>query len=89
MQHDPLPPPFDHTGLPVGLPETVYSSWIAARRDFRDSKDLVLAAQRYEFCLGYVQALEDTQIVDERICGFLKEQLREIWAVVLDKLPSS
>ena len=88
MHHDPLPPPYDHTSLPVGLPEPVYSTWLAARKDFRDSKDLVLAAQRYEFCLGYVQALEDTQIVDERICGFLKEQLREIWAAALDKAPS-
>lgn len=85
MYHDPLPPPYDHTDLPVDLPEPVYSSWLAARRDFRDSKDLVRGAQRYDFCLGYVQALEDAQIVDERICRFLKEQLREIWFAMLDK----
>lgn len=85
MHHDPLPPPFDHTGLPVGLPDPVYASWLAARKNLKESPDLVVGEHRFQFCLGYVQALEDTQMVDERICRFLQEQLHEIWRTFLDK----
>jgi hypothetical protein len=41
MAYDELPPAFDHTNLPIDLPEDVYASWLAARVDLRHSPDRV------------------------------------------------
>lgn len=79
MATDDLPPAFDHTDLPVGLPEDVYASWLAARADLRASPDIVLAQLRFQFCHGYVQALKDAQILDEGYSSYIQSQVRDIW----------
>lgn len=83
---DPLPPPFDHTGLPVGLPDFVYATWLAARNDLHHSPNVEVGERRFQFSCGYLQALQDTQLVDERLCRFLSEELLKMWVEAREAL---
>ncbi|MDU8357268.1 hypothetical protein [Pseudomonas syringae group sp. J309-1] len=77
-----LPASLDASGLPQGLPDQTYATWWAALSRVRNSSTFAEGEKNYEFCSGFVQALHDTQGVDERICRFLRTQLRELWAAV-------
>ncbi|WPP02457.1 hypothetical protein SFA35_25150 (plasmid) [Pseudomonas sp. HR96] len=82
-----IPPPFDHLGLPVELPDFVYATWVACVDELRTSKKLTQAEQLYQFCYGYVQALDDARVIDERYSCFLKVFLQDTWVELLDILP--
>lgn len=74
------------SGLPVGLPDHVYASWTAALRRLKSSKTFREGENSYEFCLGYIQAFQDAQVVDERICSFLLLQLHAVRQEISDDL---
>ncbi|WPP02364.1 hypothetical protein SFA35_25565 (plasmid) [Pseudomonas sp. HR96] len=75
-----IPSPFDSsTGLPSGLPDAVYASWVASVLALRDSPSFAASEQHYQFCIGYVQALQDAQVIDPRLCRFMLLQLQHIW----------
>jgi hypothetical protein len=84
MSSKPMLPPFDHSDLPVGLPEHVYATWLAARRNLCNSKNLEQSELRFEFCCGYVQALTDGQVIDGRYGVIMRTHLREIWFGLLN-----
>ncbi|MBD8605205.1 hypothetical protein IFT80_21455 [Pseudomonas sp. CFBP 8771] len=77
-------PPCGHTDLPVGLPDHVYATWLAVRRQLRTSKDLASGELRYQFCCGYVQALIDAQVIDDLYGSRINADLREIWPELLN-----
>lgn len=77
-------PPFDHTNLPVGLPDHVYATWLAVRKQLCASRDLRSGDLCYQFCCGYVQALVDAQVIDDRYGSIISAHLREIWLELLD-----
>lgn len=69
----------DDIGLPAGVPDAVYATWLAVSRELNHTSNPILSEQNYRFCCGYVQALEDAQVIDERICRFLKNQIYQVW----------
>lgn len=79
VQVDPTPSPFDRMSLPAELPDSVHASWVAALMEFRDSTTYSSGEQHYQFCNGYVQALRDAHVIDERLCRFLVHQVQHIW----------
>lgn len=74
-----LPPPLDHTGLPIGLPDYVYATWVSARKELLGSSGIEQGERRYQFCCGYLQALQDSKTLDERIYRFLNNELMNVW----------
>lgn len=60
-------------------PINVYASWTTAIGVVRTSHDLAVGAALYKFCSGYLQALQDAETVDERICRFQLVKLQGIW----------
>lgn len=78
-QADPTPSPFDRMSLPAELPDPVHASWVAALMEFRDSPTYSAGEQHYQFCNGYVQALRDAQVIDERLGRLLVHQVQHIW----------
>lgn len=81
-----LPPPFNQTGLPVGLPDFVYATWVAAVGELRNSQNYVQGDKNFQFCCGYIQALQDALVLDERVCRLLKSYLQETWVELLSVL---
>ena len=73
----------DAQGLPLGLSDHVYASWRAALREVHDSPCSVSGKQRYQFCCGYLQALEDTGAIEGQLCRYLRVQVNEIWVDAL------
>ncbi|MBD8481388.1 hypothetical protein [Pseudomonas coleopterorum] len=88
MPLEPLPPRFDRTDLPAGLPADVYASWMAIRKELLKSPDMACGERRFEFCSGYVQELVDGRVIDDRCGSFMKTQLREIWIEILGHFPN-
>lgn len=78
-----MPPPYldflDTSYFPKGLPENAYVTWRLALRDLYSSQTVIEVEHVYQFCRGFVQALQDTQAVQSGVCLFLETQMREIW----------
>lgn len=78
-----MPPPYldflDTSYLPKGLSENAYITWRLALRDLYSSQTVIEVENVYQFCRGFVQALQDTQVVQSGVCLFLESQVREIW----------
>lgn len=69
-----------HTfGLPHGLPEQAYVTWRIAVRDLLNSQTINQVEHSYQFCRGFVQALQDTQAIERKVYLFLEAHVREVW----------
>lgn len=69
----------DTSGLPRGLSEQAYATWRMALRDFHTSQTEVQVEHSFQFCRGFVQALQDMQAVEPEVYLFLEAQVRGIW----------
>lgn len=78
-----MSPPYldflDPECLPKGLPDQAYITWIQALRDLSNSHTLVHLENSYQFCRGFVQALQDTQVAEPHVYLRLEAQLNEVW----------
>lgn len=79
-----LPSNLDANGLPPGLPDHVYASWSFALTSLTQSKRWIDADKAYQYCLGYIHALQDSHAMDERLCRFLLTRVHEIWETLPD-----
>lgn len=77
---------FDLYGLPNGLPDAVYATWLGALAELKSSTSSVVGQKRYQFCCGYTQALEDSGILEPRLCRFLNVQVQALWVDILNEL---
>lgn len=68
----------DIQGLPAGLPDSIYATWLSALREIKDSPSNALGKERYQFCCGYVQALQDSSALDDCLCRLLNSQLQDL-----------
>lgn len=69
----------DSSGLPRGLSEQVYATWRMALRDLYRSQTEAQVEHAFQFCRGFVQALQDIQAVEPGACLFLEAQMRGSW----------
>ncbi|WPP02514.1 hypothetical protein SFA35_25490 (plasmid) [Pseudomonas sp. HR96] len=69
----------DTSGLPRGLSEQAYATWRMALRDLYRSQTEIQVEHAFQFCRGFVQALQDMQVVEPEVCLFLEAQVRGIW----------
>jgi len=78
-----MPPPYldflDPECLPPGLTDQAYATWIQSLRDLYNSCTLVHLEQSYQFCRGFVQALQDMQAVEPGVYLRLEARLSEAW----------
>lgn len=80
---DHVMPPYldflDTSNLPAGFSDQAYATWQQAVRDLQNSQTLMQVEHSFQFCLGFVKALQDTQAVAPEVYLFLETQVREIW----------
>lgn len=76
----------DRYGLPSGLPDSIYATWLSALREIKDSSSSAIGRERYQFCCGYIQALQDSGLLDLRVCRQLNSQVQELWVDTLTSL---
>lgn len=76
----------DAVGIPNGLNERIYVAWRGALREMCNSPTQPVGEQRYQFCCGYLQALEESQCVGEHVCRFLNGELQTYWVETLTAL---
>jgi 4-alpha-glucanotransferase len=78
-----MPPPYldflDPECLPQGLTDQAYATWIQALRDLCNSHSLAHLEHSYQFYRGFVQALQDTQVVEPQVYLRLEAPLNEAW----------
>lgn len=68
-----------HTHLPLGLPDHIYGSWHGALREMRSSSSTAIGRDRHQFCCGYLQALQDSQMIEPHLCRFLNAEVQAMW----------
>lgn len=64
--------------LPDDLPDHVYASWVGALTALRESPNTALANERLQFCIAYLQALEDAQVIDPHIARMLHAEVQAL-----------
>ena len=69
----------DTSDLPRGLSEQAYVTWRLALRDLCSSQTEVQVEHCFQFCRGFIQALQDMQAVEPEVYLFLEAQVRGLW----------
>lgn len=72
--------------LPSELPDPIQATWSSALRELEESSSSVEGKERYQFCCGYLQALQDSGVIDPRVCRLLEDMIQELWADTLNEL---
>lgn len=73
-------------GLPAGLHDATYATWRAVISEMRDTKDRRYAAERHQFCGGYLQALVDAHVIHPTDYAQVRAQLMHAWSETLNRL---
>lgn len=74
------------SGLPVGLPENVYATWVSSMSDILTTDNARHAAERYQFLCGFSQALIDAKILDDADYASMREKMLEAWTESVNRL---
>ncbi|WPP02431.1 hypothetical protein SFA35_25925 (plasmid) [Pseudomonas sp. HR96] len=69
----------DASDLPRGLTEQAYATWRMALRELYRSQNEIQIEHGFQFCRGFVQALQDMQAVEPEVYLFLEAQVRGLW----------
>jgi hypothetical protein len=69
----------DTSDLPRGLSEQAYATWRVALRDLYSSQTEVQVEYGYQFCRGFIQALQDMQAVEPDVYLFIEAQVHGVW----------
>ncbi|RJX81246.1 hypothetical protein [Pseudomonas sp. LS-2] len=73
-------------GLPIGLPDNVYATWVAVLADIQSTGDARHAAERYQFLCGFAQALVDAHMVNETGYADMRTKLLATWADTVNRV---
>jgi hypothetical protein len=73
-------------GLPIGLPDKVYATWVAVLADIKTTDDARHAAERYQFLTGFCQALVDASLIDEVSYSDMRAKLMGIWVETVNRV---
>jgi hypothetical protein len=74
------------SGLPVGLPDKVYATWVAVLADIKSTDDPRHAAERYQFLTGFSEALIDAGLIDEANYSQMRARLMGIWVETVNRV---
>lgn len=74
------------SGLPIGLPDKVYATWVAVLADIKSTDDARHAAERYQFLTGFSQALIDAGLIDEASYSEMRTRLMGIWVETVNRV---
>jgi hypothetical protein len=69
----------DTSDLPRGLSEQAYATWRLALRDLCSSQTEVQVEHGFQFCRGFIQALQDVQAVEPEVYLLLEAQVHGLW----------
>ncbi|SEJ49044.1 hypothetical protein SAMN03159495_3416 [Pseudomonas sp. NFR16] len=73
-------------GLPIGLPDQVYATWVSSMSDILTTDNARHAAERYQFLCGFSQALIDAKILDDADYASMREKLLEAWTKTVNRV---
>lgn len=68
------------------LPNQAHVAWFCALTELKDSPCRASGEQRYRFCCGYTQALQDSGVLDRHLSCFMSAQADQVWADTLATL---
>lgn len=74
------------SGLPIGLPDKVYATWVAVLADIESTDDARHAAERYQFLTGFSQALIDAGLIDEVSYSEMRARLMGMWVETVNRV---
>ena len=76
----------DLYGLPQGLPDAIYATWLGVLAELKNSTSTIVGQKRYQFCCGYAQALEDSGLLEPRLCRILNAEVQALSVDILNDL---
>jgi len=69
----------DPACIPEGLSEQMYAACCRALREMNDSHTLSDLENRYQFCCGFMYALQEAQLVPAQVYLPLEAKMNKIW----------
>lgn len=73
-------------GVPYGFSENAYATWRSALAELRKSPSFKIGVQRYQFCCGFLQALDESDTLAPHISAFFSQHLHGLWTATLHTL---
>lgn len=73
-----VPAPFQTPALSEHVAETVHAAWRAAVVELIHSLPSGDSLPKYQFCRGYVQALADSEVLNEQDAAYLREMILDM-----------